>query len=272
VRRAILGLLLFARSAILFANTQQQIVRAEEELRQAFLHADVTVLNRLLADDWTTVYVNGRKQNKTGFIEEVKSGRVKFLSIEIDEGELRVYDDTAITVARWSESIELKGEQTKGQDRIITVWMKRPTRWQCVAQQAAFTEDSKAQPSPADSNDEKEILGLEKTVNDAWLKHDGPTISGTVADDFESWSFKGHRRSKADLLKHVANNKETKTEVADEKVRVFGDMAIYTALVTDSMADGKGGINAQTTAVTIVYARGAGQWKMIQDHESLLQK
>ena len=128
------------------------------------------------------------------------------------------------------------------------------------------------QPGTVASDDEKEILRLEKVINDARLKHDVATISQIVADDFESWSFKGQRRGRADLLKYVANNKETKTEVADEKVRVFGDTAIYTALITDSFIDNKGITASETTAVTIVYVRRGGEWKMVQDHESLLQK
>ena len=60
--------------------------------------------------------------------------------------------------------------------------------------------------------------------------------------------------------------------MADEKIRVFGDAAIYTALITDSFIDNKGITASETTAVTIVYVRRGGQWKMVQDHESLLQK
>ena len=119
------------------------------------------------------------------------------------------------------------------------------------------------QPGAMASDDEREILRLEKVINDAWLKHDVATISQIVADDFETWSFKGQRRGRADLLKHVANNKETKTAVADEKVRVFGDAAIYTTLITDSFIDNKGITASETTAVAIVYVRSGGQWKMI---------
>ncbi len=72
--------------------------------------------------------------------------------------------------------------------------------------------------------------------------------------------------------KHVANNKETKTEVADEKARVFGDAAIYTTLITDSFIDNKGITTSEIRAVTIVYVRRGGQWKMVQNHESLLKK
>ena len=46
----------------------------------------------------------------------------------------------------------------------------------------------------------------------------------------------------------------------------------YTALITDSFIDNKGITASETTAVTIVYVRRGGEWKMVQDHESLLQK
>ncbi len=63
----------------------------------------------------------------------------------------------------------------------------------------ALFADAK-QPGAVASDDEKEILRLEKVINEAWLKHDVATISQIVADDFESWSFKGQRRGRADLL------------------------------------------------------------------------
>ena len=124
----------------------------------------------------------------------------------------------------------------------------------------------------ADTEDEKEVLRLQKVIRDAWLKHDVAAVGAIVADDFESWSLKGKRHGKADLLKSVEKNREEATRVDDEKVRVFGDTAIYTAQITDTARDENGESFEAATAVTTVFLRRDGKWQMVQNHDSLLQK
>jgi ketosteroid isomerase-like protein len=94
------------------------VLRADEELRQAFLQHDVTALNRLLADDWKVIHVNGREQTKAQFIDAIQSGRAKFLSIELDQTEVPLYGETAIVTARWTNTIEFKGDRSTGRDRV----------------------------------------------------------------------------------------------------------------------------------------------------------
>jgi uncharacterized protein (TIGR02246 family) len=126
-------------------------------------------------------------------------------------------------------------------------------------------------PTRADStDDEKEILRLEDTITKAWLKHDTATISSIVADDFQSWSFKGARRGKADLLRTVEKSSETETKVDDAVVRVYGDAAVYTARITDSGKRPDGESFTTETCVTELYVRRGGRWQLVASHESLL--
>ena len=55
-------------------------------------------------------------------------------------------------------------------------------------------------------------------------------------------------------------------------MRVFGDTAIYTARITDTVRDEKGESFEAATAVTAVFLRRDGKWQMVQNHDSLLQK
>jgi uncharacterized protein (TIGR02246 family) len=263
-------LLLVAGAQAAAATIEQEIDAADEQLRQAFLHADAASLDHLLADNWKVVHVNGRQQNKAQFIESLQSGRAKFLSIQIDERELRVFGDTAIVTARWTNTIEFKGNRSSGQDRVTRVWVKLPEGWRAVTEQAVYLEPSNKAPTADD--DEKEVLRLMKQMQDAWLKHDVDAVSALVADEVQYWSFKGVRRGKADLLKMVARNREATTQADDPQVRVFGDTAIYTARITDSGTDDKGAPFNSTTLVTTVLVRRDGSWRIVQDHESLIQK
>jgi ketosteroid isomerase-like protein len=270
VRAFLFAVLLFSFLNYASGGTEQEIAQADEELRQAFLHADAAALNRMLADDWRTVHVNGRQQNKTQFIESLTSGRAKFLSIEIDEKEVRVYGETAVETARWTNTVEFKGQRNNGQDRVTRVWVKRPEGWRVVTEQAAFIEPA---PTPAvPSADEKEILRLEEVIKEAWLKHDGATISSVYADDFQSWSFKGMRRGKADLLKAVASNGESDTKVEEPSVRVVGDAAIYTTRIVDSGRNNKGEPFSVTTCLTSVFTRRNGKWQVVAEHQSKVDR
>ena len=111
---------------------------------------------------------------------------------------------------------------------------------------------------------------MEDVISKAWLKHDTVTIGSIVADDFQSWSFKGARRGKADLLRTVEKNSESNTKVDDAVVRVYGDAAVYTARITDSGTRANGESFTTKTCVTEIYMRRSGRWQLVASHESLL--
>ncbi|HMH44540.1 MAG TPA: nuclear transport factor 2 family protein [Pyrinomonadaceae bacterium] len=117
--------------------------------------------------------------------------------------------------------------------------------------------------------DENAILRIEDTIVKAWLKHDTATIDPLIADDFQSWSFKGQRRGKADLLRSVTNTEETDTKVEDAKVKVYGDAAVYTGRITDRGShDGKP--FSITTCVTHVFLRRNRRWQMVASAEQIV--
>jgi ketosteroid isomerase-like protein len=253
---------------------RNEVLRADEELRQAFLQHDAAALNRLLADDWKVIHVNGREQTKAQFIDAIQSGRAKFLSIELDQQEMRLYGDTAIITARWTNTIEFKGQQSHGQDRVTRVWVKQPAGWRAVTEQAVYLEEAKpaVTSSQSPSSDEKEILRLTEIINAAWLKHDVATISPLIADDMQAWSFKGGRRGKADLLHSVEKSDENDTKVEEPVVRVFGDAAVYTARIIDSGKRANGESYSLTSVLTTTWARRAGKWQIVAQHQSIVQK
>jgi ketosteroid isomerase-like protein len=254
------------------ATDRNEVLRADEELRQAFLQHDVAALNRLLADDWKVIHVNGREQTKAQFIDAIQSGRAKFLSIELDQTEVRLYGETAIVTARWTNTIEFKGERSTGRDRVTRVWVRRPEGWRAVTEQAVYLEEDKPQATVSSSADEKEILRLTEVINAAWLKHDVATISLLIADDMQAWSFKGARRGKADLLRAVEKSEESETRVEDPTVRVFGEAAIYTARIIDTGKHANGEAFSVTSVVTNVWVRRADKWQIVAEHENLVQK
>lgn len=123
--------------------------------------------------------------------------------------------------------------------------------------------------------EEQAILDLEKKLLDAWSKNDVPVLEEIVADDFQYWSFKGERRSKADLLKQIAQaqnsgDTETTTEVHEPVVRIFGDAAILTCRITDKGKRPDGQPFLSRTTVTDVFVRRDGRWQLVALHEAII--
>lgn len=120
------------------------------------------------------------------------------------------------------------------------------------------------------SDDEKEILRLENVLTEAWLKRDLATIGHIVADEYQSWSFKGTRRGKADLLRTVEKSQESDTHSEDAVVRIYGDTAVYTARIIDTISNTGGQSAPSRTCVTQVFVRRAGKWQLVASQDTLL--
>ncbi|MFL6301396.1 MAG: nuclear transport factor 2 family protein [Terriglobales bacterium] len=122
------------------------------------------------------------------------------------------------------------------------------------------------------SEDAKEILRLERLLQDSWLKHDVAAVGAIVADDFESWSLKGKRHVKADLLKSVEKNREEATRGGRRKsARLRRYCHLYRADHRHSQGRERRNFEA-TTVVTALFLRRNGKWQMVQNHDSLIQK
>jgi hypothetical protein len=113
--------------------------RAEEEVRQILENlavgqrskADAKELERLYADEFTSVNASGQVQDKAAIIAARVSGKISAQSYELDEVIIQIYGD--IAVAKTSARIE--GNTASGRFRHLRVFIKRDGRWQIIATQ-----------------------------------------------------------------------------------------------------------------------------------------
>ncbi len=123
-------------------NVEQEILRLEEELRQAEMQLDVATLDRTYADDIMVTAPVGIVVDKSAVMAEVREGASK-AKIEVcnkDDIKVGAYGDTA--VASYCFTIKGKFEATdvNRQFQITDVWMKRQGRWQVVSRHTASIE------------------------------------------------------------------------------------------------------------------------------------
>ncbi len=114
-------------------KVEQAIRRLDDERIQAQIHADATVLDRIIADDFIGVGPSGTVRTKPQVIADFTSGDLKFQSITTDEVQVRVYGNTAVETGRSTMTGQDKGKDVARDTRFTRVWVNQRGRWRLVA-------------------------------------------------------------------------------------------------------------------------------------------
>lgn len=124
------------------SNLEQEILKLEEDHRQAAMQLDAAALDRIYADDLIGTGPNGMVFDKACPLNEARqaSGKVTIEKYEKDEIKVRRQGDAAVANFRLSIQSQYEGQAIKRQYRITNVWMKQDGRWQIVACQTAQIE------------------------------------------------------------------------------------------------------------------------------------
>ncbi len=114
---------------------EQAVGQLHNESFQAILRADTTVLDRVWADDYSLTNPGGNVMAKAAFIGALKSGGLKFETLDLSDTNVRVYGDTAVVTGRATVKAKGDNQDIAEQVRYISVYVKRQGQWQAVAMQ-----------------------------------------------------------------------------------------------------------------------------------------
>jgi ketosteroid isomerase-like protein len=123
------------------AEIQKEILAVDQERYDAMQKRDIAAMDRLHADGLVFINTKGRMLNKAEYIDEIKSGALKFLSVEIDDYHWGMYGDTVIMNGRAKSVVEYHGVVNKKPRRFTSVFIKMDGRWRLVAHQATIIAD-----------------------------------------------------------------------------------------------------------------------------------
>src|ERR1700674_5997018 len=81
---------LAAAQSTTMAKAEQQVLQAEKDRFAAMVKVDEAALNKLLSDDLTYVHTSALLQTKKEFIDSLKSGAIKDVSVTPAEADWKV--------------------------------------------------------------------------------------------------------------------------------------------------------------------------------------
>ena len=138
---AIIAVSLSACAHQQFAAIEQQILALEHERQQAQLHGDWQTIQRLNAPDFTEVGADGSMRTGMQNSQAMRSGAVKFDSIEHSGQQVRIFGSTAIVTGVVRRTGSYAGTPFQQHLRYVRVYVRSGGSWRTVFAQNTRVEE-----------------------------------------------------------------------------------------------------------------------------------
>jgi hypothetical protein len=116
--------------------TADEALRAEDARYAAQTTNDFAALARLIGDDLVYIHGSSVLDDKTAYIESMRSGTVRYRSMKRSNPKVRIYGCLAIITADGDFDVTVKGQDMNVKLRFHSVWARRPAGLQFVSWQA----------------------------------------------------------------------------------------------------------------------------------------
>ncbi|MGB6306198.1 MAG: nuclear transport factor 2 family protein [Steroidobacteraceae bacterium] len=110
----------------------EQIKQIEQQMGDAMVAGDVDKLSRIFADDWVTIGQSGKVYTKEGVLADLKSGKDKLVSFQIESMDVKVFGDIAAAHGGVTEKRFEDGKDRSGEFVWMDLLEKRGDTWVVV--------------------------------------------------------------------------------------------------------------------------------------------
>jgi hypothetical protein len=118
------------------AESEQAVLKLENEFLAAALRSDAAAIEPMLADDFYFIAADGAVQRKADFLAPIRSGDLKILATEMRDVVVHFSSgDMVVLTYRSTDRGMFKGTEFSGDFRWTDVVVKRNGRWQFLMAQ-----------------------------------------------------------------------------------------------------------------------------------------
>jgi len=121
----------------------KELTARESDFSQVLLRGDWKALEQIEGDDLIFTNADGSVTRKSDDIANLRSGNLKFESIEMRDVSVQDFGDIAVATGELTERVRYKTRDLSGLYRFTDVWVNRDGRWQLVAGQETLVQTSK---------------------------------------------------------------------------------------------------------------------------------
>ena len=118
-------------------DDEHQILKLFEGGDRALIAADVAELSRIFADDYIQCDDSGKTSTKRDVIDNLSSGRIRYISMNSTGRRIRLFGDFAIVHGSEEDEVEQGGQRFSVRYIYMDVVVKQNGTWRIVASQLA---------------------------------------------------------------------------------------------------------------------------------------
>ena len=120
------------------AGDRSGILAVERAWDTAVVKRDVAALNRILADDFLLVWINGQISGKRDMLQAVAARKAEIDPFETEDVNVRIYGDTAVVTGRFTQTAHLGERSETNQFRYTDVYHRTRRGWQAISAHASL--------------------------------------------------------------------------------------------------------------------------------------
>jgi hypothetical protein len=118
------------------SGSETEVLQSEQARIAALVRDDYPALERLLSDDLSYTHSTAAVDTKPRYLESLRSGRLKYKSLDHEQQQVRLYGDTAVLTGLSKVCSIVEGQEVRLTLRFTIVYVKKSGRWQMVAWQS----------------------------------------------------------------------------------------------------------------------------------------
>ena len=120
---------------------EQELIDLENAWSKAMVQHDMATISSIVADDWMGQNESGKTEDKTQFLNELKSGKMSATSMVNRDVHARVVRGIGIVQGSDDEKSMMKGKDTSGAYTWMDVFEMRDGKWQAIASQVTKVKE-----------------------------------------------------------------------------------------------------------------------------------
>jgi len=116
--------------------SQADLIKSDQQRHNALLASDTDALDALFTDDVIYLHSSGVIDNKQVYLDGLKQGKTKYLQIDYQPAEYRVFNGFALILGKVAMQLLIEGAEKEVRALIISTWRFENHRWRMMSWQA----------------------------------------------------------------------------------------------------------------------------------------
>ena len=117
-------------------SSEKDILGLEDKRFAAMITRDFAGLDKVVHEELLYTHSSGVTDTKASWIESMRSGRVKYKSVQCSERQVRFFGEVALARGRAAIEVEIGGEPKSLRLLFLNAWTRTPQGWKFVAWQS----------------------------------------------------------------------------------------------------------------------------------------